>query len=89
MGYLEKLKAYDNELALEFIVNQRNPSDQEFVITVRGLEIHFNESDINRITILPTRVHWDKGSRNEEMSAKKALFLRVNTRSYKILYKVL
>lgn len=72
MGFLTKLKGCDDELALEFTINLRNPNDQEFVITVRGLEIHLNESDINRITILPTRAHRDKESRHEEMSAKNS-----------------
>lgn len=73
MGFLEKLKGYDEELALEFTVNLNNLNDQEFVTSVRGLEIHLNESDINSITILPTILHWDKEYIHEEMSAKKSL----------------
>jgi len=57
MGFLEKLKGYDDDLALEFTINLRNPNEQEFVTTVRGLKMNLNESDINMITILPTRVH--------------------------------
>ena len=73
MGFLEKLKGYDDDLALEFTINLRNPNEQEFVTTVRGLKMNLNESDINMITILPTRVHQEKESRHEEMSAKKPL----------------
>ena len=42
MGFLKKLKWYDDELALKFIVSLMNPNDKVFVPTVRAFQIQLN-----------------------------------------------
>lgn len=48
---------YEDEISIDFEYNLQDPSDQEFVSLVRGLEIYFNEKYIRRITTLPMGVH--------------------------------
>jgi hypothetical protein len=75
LGYFERLRGYDDEVAIEFSQNFHNIQEQEYVTTIRGLVMRINEASINRVSSLPLGLPWDKEERKESINAKKAFFL--------------
>jgi len=75
LGYLDRLRGYDDEISLDFSLNFQNIRGQEYVIAVRGLEIFVDEVTIRRVSSLPMVLPWDKEERQEETNVKKIFFL--------------
>jgi hypothetical protein len=60
LGYFERLKGYDDKVAMEFALIFQNIQEQEYVATVRGLIIRVIEASIDKISSFPMGLHWDK-----------------------------
>jgi hypothetical protein len=54
LGYFERLRGFDDEVAMEFSQNFQSIRDQEFVTTIRGITIRVNEASISKVSSLPS-----------------------------------
>jgi hypothetical protein len=75
LGFFERLRGYDDEVAIDFAKNFHNIQYQEYVTIVRGLVMRINEASISKVSSFPLVQPWDKKERQEAINAKKALFL--------------
>jgi hypothetical protein len=73
--YFDRLRGYDDEISMEFSLNFQNIRGKEYIIIVRGLEIHVDEATINRVSCLPMDFPWDKDERQEASDDKNLFFL--------------
>jgi hypothetical protein len=74
LGYLNRLKGFDDNISLEFAQNFHNLEEQEYSTTVKGLWIKFNEPILVSIKILLFGFPWDKDERKLALYAKKYFF---------------
>jgi hypothetical protein len=70
LGYFERLKGYNDEVAIEFSHNFHNINEHEYVTIVRGITIRINEASIRKVSILPMGVPWEKYERQESINFK-------------------
>jgi len=75
MGYFEKLRGYDDEVARDFALSLIPLTRVHATIVVRGLSIELTPELISRITTLPLGVPWRKEDKGDSQIAKKKLFL--------------
>jgi hypothetical protein len=75
LGYFERIKGYDDEVAIEFDKNCQNIQEQEYVTKVRRLVIRINETSIRRVSSLPLALPRDKEEMKEAINSNKAFFL--------------
>jgi hypothetical protein len=75
LGYFERLRGYDDEVAIEFSLKFPEYTREGVCGHSEGTVIRINEASINRITSFPMGLPWDKEERQEAITAKKAFFL--------------
>jgi len=75
MGYYEKLRRYDDEVARDFSVSLIPLTRTHAIIVVRGLSIELTHEIIRRITTPPLGVPWRKEDKGNSQIVKKKFFL--------------
>lgn len=65
MGYFEKLRGYDNEVARDFSLSLIPLTRVHATIVVRGLAIELTPELISSITTLPLGVRWRKEDKGD------------------------
>lgn len=75
MGYFEKLRGYDDEVALYFSLSLIPLTGTHATAMVRCLSIELATELIIKITTLPLGVPWRKVEKGDSQTAKKIFFL--------------
>jgi hypothetical protein len=75
LGYFERLRGYDDEVAMEFSLNFQNIQEKEYVATMRGLIIRINEASIKKVSSLPMGLLGIKRRGKKSINAKNEFFL--------------
>ena len=75
MGFFEKLRGYNDEVAIEFALSLIPLTRTHATIVVKGLSIEITPEIIGIITTLPLGLPWRKEDKGNNQLAKKKLFL--------------
>ncbi len=75
MGRFEKLRGYDDEVAIYFSLSLIPLTRTHATIVLRGLSIELTLEIIGRITTLTLGLPWRKEDKGNSQIAKKKLFL--------------
>jgi len=75
MGFFEKLRGYDDEVARDFSLSLIPLIRLHATIVVRCLSIELTPELISRVTTLPLGVPWRKEDKGDSQVAKKKFFL--------------
>ena len=75
MGYFEKLRGYDDEVARDFVLSLIPLTRTHATIVVRGLSIELTLDLISRITTLLLGGPWKKEDKGDSQTTKKKFFL--------------
>ena len=75
MGYFEKLRGYDDEVARDFSLSIITLTRTHVTLVVRGPSIEFSTELISKITTLPVGVRWRKEDKGNSQTAKRKFFL--------------
>jgi hypothetical protein len=71
LGYLNRLKGFDDNISLEFAQNFHNLEEQKYSTTIKVLWIKFNEPILVSVARLLFGFPWDKEERKLALYAKK------------------
>lgn len=75
MGYIEKLRGYDDEVAKDFSLSLIPLTRTHAIVVVRGIDIELTLELISIITTLPLGVPWRKEDKGNSQTVKKKFFL--------------
>lgn len=75
MGFLERMRGYDDEVARDFSLSLIPLTRTHAIIMVKGLLVEITPEVVSRITTLPLGLPWRKQDNGNNTLAKKKLFL--------------
>jgi len=75
MGFFEKFKGYDDEVAQEFALSLTPHTKIHATVVIRGLTIGLTPELIKRVATLPLGIPWRKEDKGDSQVARRKFFL--------------
>jgi len=76
MGFFERFRGYDDEVAQEFSLSLTPHSRIHASVVVRGPTIDLTPKLINKVTTLPLGISWRKEDKGDSQVEKKKILFR-------------